>query len=200
MFSSFMHPGKQYDAQREQLEKYYGQAQAALQPYQQQGQDSYAPLSGAMGQLLDPQKLQEQWGQGYEQSPYATDLMNTAQEQGLGAASSMGLMGSSTALRGIEGKAGQIASADKQQYMDNLMQKYLAGAGIAQNIYGTGAQAAGAASGQSMQMGDAMGVNAANRAGAGGRLFGSMLGTAAGLAGTALGGPLGGMAAKSMFG
>jgi hypothetical protein len=190
--SSFMHPQQGYNAAGDQMQQYYGQAQGQLTPYAQQGQQAGQRLTGAMDNLLNPVALQNQWASSYETSPYAQQMMQQAQKQGMDAASSMGLMGSSAAMGGIQGKTSEIASADRQQYLNDLMQKYLGGVQTAQGMYGTGAQAAGQSAQNAMNMGQNMGQVAFGQQNAPGGLFGSLLGTAAGLAGSALGGPIGG--------
>jgi hypothetical protein len=179
--SNFLHPGRPYSAAEDQMRDYYNQAQGAYQPYIQQGQAAYGGLSSAMDALLNPEKLQAKWMESYETSPQAQQAMARAREQGLGAASAMGLMGSSAALKGIEGQAGQIASADRQQYLNDLMQKYMAGAGIGQNIYGTGASMTGQYGQNAMNMGNIMGGLEAARQQAGSGLLGNLLGAGANL-------------------
>lgn len=191
--SNFLHPSDPYKGAQEQMQQYYNQAQGAYHPYMQQGQAAYGGLSSAMDALLNPEKLQAKWMESYETSPQARQAMAQAREEGLGAASAMGLMGSSAALKGIEGQAGQIASADRQQYLNDLMQKYMAGAGIGQNIYGAGASMAGQYGQNAMNMGNIMGGLEAARRQAGGGMMGGLLGGLGAIGGYALGGPLGGL-------
>lgn len=206
--SSWLHPNKGYQAAQQQLDKYfdqtknyYDQANQATQPFVNQGQDAYAGLSDSMKALLDPQALQDKWMSGYKESEAAKNAEGMAQEHGLDAASSMGLMGSSAGLNAIQNGTSQIGAQDRQQYLDNLMQKYLAGTGIAQGIYGTGANAAGQQGQNAMNMGQNamnMGQNAAQMAygstNAQGDLFGKLLGGAAGM----FGGPLASGVAQGM--
>jgi hypothetical protein len=151
--SSFLHPERGYQKGQEQLDKYYQQGQGYLQPYNQFGQNAYGNINEAMQALLNPEALQSKWAQGYEESPAAKQLEGMAQEHGLNAARSMGLMGSTPALQAIQAGTSQIGANDRQQYLDNLMQKYLAGIGIGQDIFGKGASAAGQMSNNANQMG-----------------------------------------------
>jgi len=198
--SSFLHPGRAYEQAQEQMDKYYPEAQKYLKPYYQHGQDVYGGLSGAMNQLLDPMSLQDKWSQGYKESDYAKNLEEMASQHGLNAASSMGLMGSTPALQALQTGTTHIAQADKQQYLQDLMQKYLQGAGIAQNIYGMGGNAASGLSNNAMQMGGNSAQMAYGKQAAGGNLFGKLLGTGLTLAAGALGGPAGAAAAGSQAG
>lgn len=176
MLSSLLHPSRPYKKAGEQLQKYHGEAQQQLMPYQQQGQAAYEPLNNAMQSLLNPMQLQNEWMQGYETSPYARMMQNRSIEQGLNAAGSMGLAGSTPALRAIQGQASAIGSEDQMRYMDQLMQKYMSGAQLAQGLYGTGANAAGQGAQQSMHMGENMGKIAWGQQAAPGEMLGRMLG------------------------
>jgi hypothetical protein len=208
--SSFLHPGKGYEKGQGELDKYFGQAnnyydqaQKGLQPYNQAGMDQYSNLNDFIKNLMDPEALQNKWAEGYKESPSALQAEKMAQEHGLNAASSMGLMGSNTALNATQAGTTQIGLDDRQNYLDNLMQKYLAGAQAAQGVFGTGANAAGQMGQNAMNMGQNamnMGQNSAQMAfgkqNAGGSMFGNLLGAGLGLAGSALGGPIGGALAK----
>jgi len=195
--SKFLHPEKGYEKGQEQLDKYYAQGQGYLQPYNQFGQNAYGDINAAMKALLNPEELQNKWTQSYEESPQAKQAEAMAQEHGLNAASGLGLMGSGTALDAIQSGTTQIGLNDRQNYLDNLMQKYLAGAGIGQNIFGQGANAANAMSGNAMNMGQNSAQMAYGKENAQGNLFGNLLGAGIGLAGTALGGGMYGKGAGS---
>lgn len=176
--SSLMHPGRPYQAAQDQMTQYYNQAQQGMQPYMQQGQQAGQQLGGAMRKLLDPGALQNEWTQGYEMSPQAKQAQQMASQQGLDAASSMGLMGSQPALQAIQGGASQIALNDRQNYLNDLMQKYQSGIGVGQNMMGVGAGAAGQMGQQGMNMGNTMGGLAAGRQQAGGSMLSGLLGSA----------------------
>lgn len=194
--SSFLNPGKGYEKGQEQLDKYYNQAQGNLQPYNQNGQQQYGNLNEYIQNLMNPEALQNKWASGYSESPAAKQAETMAQEHGLNAASSMGLMGSNTALNATQAGTTQIGLDDRQNYLDNLMQKYLAGANLAQGIYGQGANAAGQMGQNSMNMGQNSAEMAYGKQNAGGNMLSGLIGTAAGVAGSALGGPIGGALAK----
>ena len=178
MLSSFLHPEKGYEKAGEQMQQYYKDAQGNLQPYNQQGLDQYGRLNEQANALNDPAALQAKWSQGYEMSPQAQQQLAQSKEQGLGAASSMGLMGSSAALGNIQQGAGNIMQNDRQQYMNDLMQKYMASIGVGQGIYGQGAQAASGMAGNAMNMGGNMGQLAYGKQNAPGDMFGKIIGGA----------------------
>lgn len=190
--SSFLHPEKGYDAAQKQLDQYYNNAQGRLQPYNQNGQDTYGKYSGAMDKLLNPTALQDEWSKNYKESDLAKQNEAMATQQGLGAASSMGLMGSSPAIQAIQSGTSGIVAQDRQKYLDDLMQKYMTGIGIGQDIYGKGATAAGQMSQNDMNQGTNSAQTQFNKTNAPGDLFGKLLGYGAGVVGSALGGPIGG--------
>lgn len=194
--SSFLNPGKGYEKGQEQLDKYYQQAQGSLNPYNQQGQSQYGNLNEYINALMNPEALQDKWAKGYTESESAKNAEGMAKEHGLDAASSMGLMGSSPALGAIQAGTTQIGLDDRQNYLDNLMQKYLAGAGLSQGIYGTGANAAGQMGQNAMNMGQNSAQMAYNQQNAGGNMLSGLLGLGGSIAGSALGGPIGGALAK----
>lgn len=194
--SSFLNPGKGYEKGQEQLDKYYNQAQGALNPYNQQGQSQYGNLNDYIKALMDPQALQDKWAKGYTESESAKNAEGMAKEHGLDAASSMGLMGSSPALGAIQAGTTQIGLDDRQNYLNNLMQKYLAGAGLSQGIYGMGENAASGMANNSMNMGQNSAQMAYNKQNAGGNMLSGLLGLGGSIAGSALGGPIGGALAK----
>lgn len=178
-FHSFIHPEEAYENAQNKENQGYDQAQGYLEPYNQGGRDQYGRLNDASRKLFDPAALQNEWSKGYETSPYAQQLLKQNQSSGLDAASSMGLSGSSAALGNIQQGAGNIVSQDRQKYMDDLMQKYMAGIGLGQNLYGTGASAAGQQSTNAMTHGQNQAGLEYGRTSAPGKLFGQIAGTAA---------------------
>lgn len=174
-FNSFMHPERGYEKAQEQLDKYFAQGQNALSPYMQQGQAAYEPMFGAMQNLLNPEELYNQWAQNYSTSPYAQDLMGRAQTQGLDAASSMGLLGSTPALQAIQAGTSQIYNQDRGNYIDDMTKRYLAGAQMAQGLYGSGQNAAGQFGQNAMNMGNNSAQMAFGQQNAPGSMFNDLL-------------------------
>ena len=194
--SSFLHPQRGYQRGQEQLDKYYQQAQGNLQPYNQQGQSQYGNLNQYIQSLMNPQQLQNQWASGYKESDQAKNAQMMAQEHGLDAASAMGLMGSSPALGAIQQGTSQIGLADQQNYLNDMMQKYMQGAGLSQGIYGQGANSANAMSQNAMNMGNNSAGMAYGAQNAPGNMLSNAIGGIGTIAGSALGGPIGGALAS----
>lgn len=172
---SFWHPEKGYKDAAKAMQNAWRQAQGFQQPFVDAGTDQIGRLKHTEDQLLSPSALLAEWMQDYETSPYAQRSMEKAKTAGLDAASSMGLMGSSTALNNIEQSAGDIMNADRQQYLNDLMQKFLAGIGIGQNIYNTGAATAGNMGNQALGVGENLGAAAYGARTAPGNLLKDML-------------------------
>lgn len=178
MIGSFLQPEKAYGAAQRAADRGYNKSQDLLRPYDQGGREQYGRLNEATGQLLDPEHLLGKWTEGYEQSPWAQRLNQMNLQQGQEAASSMGLNGSSGALANIQQGAGDITAKDRQQYIDNLMKQYMAGIGLGENLYGTGANAAGAMSRGALEHGQDIGALAYGKQAAPGHLFEKLLSTA----------------------
>lgn len=140
--NSMLHPERGYKDAADEMRRAWEQAQGFQRPYNEAGMGQLPVLTGAQSRLLDPSSLLAEWMSKYQESPYAKKSMENAKESGLGAASSMGLMGSSSALNNIQQSSSDIMNADRQAFLNDLMQKYMTGIGIGQNIYGIGANAA----------------------------------------------------------
>lgn len=187
MFTSFLNPGKGYDKGQQKLNQYYDQSQGYLQPYQQQGQQAYGALNEAQNSLLNPTQLHDRWLGEYNQSEASKIAQARAMEQGNRAASSMGMMGSTPALQAMQAGTAEIGAQDQQRFIEQMIQQYLQGAGLAQNIYGQGAQAAGQMGQNAANMGNASAEMAYGKQNAPGQLFGNLLGSAANLGGAYMG-------------
>lgn len=189
--SSFLHPERGYGAAQNELDKYYEQGQGYQQPYNQHGQDAYSQLGPALQALLNPQELQDKWASGYKESDYAKMAEESAKQHGLDSASSMGLLGSTPALQAIQAGMSRIGSEDRNNYMNDLFNKFQLGTGLGQNIYGTGANAANQMSNNAMNMGQNSAGMQFNKTNAPGQTFGGISGLLANLGGNYLTGGMG---------
>jgi hypothetical protein len=176
MLDSFFNPGKAYKKADEAMQPYYQQSQQAIQPYMQHGQEAYGNLSGAMQSLLNPTELYDQWLGDYKQSDAAGYARERAENAGRDAANSMGWGGSTPATQAIQAGSARIGAEDEQRYMSQLLNQYLAGANIAQGIYGTGANAANQFGQNAMNMGQNSAQMAYGQQAAPGNLLGGLLG------------------------
>lgn len=151
--SSFLHPERGYKNAQNDLNNYYQQQQNYLNPYNQNGQTQYQTLQDIIKNLSDPTELNKKWIESYNESPQAIQNEKIAQEHGLNAATAMGLGGSNTALNAIQQGTTQIGLNDRQNYLNDMMNKYKEAAGLATGVYNTGANAAGQQSNNAGQMG-----------------------------------------------
>jgi len=156
IIDSIINPGRPYKDASKELQNYWQQALGIGSPFMDAAKGQLPILTGAENQLLNPVELLKKWTESYKTSPYALQEMDTAKNAGLDAASSMGLMGSSTALSNVQNSASQIMNKDRESFLNNLMQKFMAGLGIGQNIYGQGAKMAGKLAEGSLDVGGEM--------------------------------------------
>lgn len=183
MVSSMLHPERGYQAGEDSINASWDEAKKHMQPYSDAGKNALPGLQGATDKLLDPTALQGEWMKSYETSPWAKDEMQRSQTQGLDAASAMGLSGSSAGLENIQRTGSSIVNADRQNYLNDLMQKYQLGVGSAQNIFGTGAGMAQSMGQGALKTGENVAEMRYGQKNAPGEFYGKMLGMAAGAAG-----------------
>ena len=173
-------PERGYGNAQQASNQYYGQAQQAQQPYLQTGQQGSNNLQDMYGQLSNPQQLQNQWTQSYQMSPYAKQLQSNATDAGLNSAGAMGLLGSSAAQNNIQQQSSEIANADYQQYMKDLMEKFLAAKDIGTTQLTTGANVANQYSQNAMHQGEDQAQLEYEKYNAGPALFAKLFGQATG--------------------
>lgn len=137
--SSWLKPGKAYGQAQDDLAGGYASSTAYSRPYLDRGVMGGDRAATAMDRLLNPGALRDEWSRGYETSGYAQDMMRDATEQGMDLANAMGLGGSNTALGALSHERSRIMNAERSRYLDDLMNKYMQGAGIARGFYDTGA-------------------------------------------------------------
>lgn len=172
--SQLFNPGGAYKDAANTSSDYYNQAQQGLQPYNQNGQQAGTDLQSLYQKLMNPQGLMDEWNKGYETSAGAKQLMGQATTSGMDAASQMGLMGSSSALNNVQTGATNIMNQDRENYLKNLMGMTTEGANIGQNMYGTGANAAGQMGTNAMNQGDTQATLKMKGAQAGPEMLGGM--------------------------
>jgi len=166
-----------YNKAADEIRKSWNEAKGFETPYMNAGQQQLPTLTGAENKLLNPTDLENEWINSYQESPYAKQLFENAKAGGMDAASSQGLLGSSAALNNIQTSGANIMNADRQQYLNDLMNKYLSGIGIGQNIYGIGANAANQLAGGALQTGQNLAGTAYGAAQAPWDRFNQLLGT-----------------------
>lgn len=176
--SDLLNPGKGYQGAQDQLTNSYNQANSYMQPYSQFGVGAGNNLQSMLAKLMDPAALQAEWSKGYQESPEAQQAISESKTLGLDAASQMGLGGSSAAVSNIQKTGTNISNQYRQQYMNDLMNKYMQAIGIGQNMYGTGANAATNMASNTMNYGQNMAGLQYGKQNAGSDLLSKILGGA----------------------
>jgi hypothetical protein len=154
-FSSVWNPGKSYRDAGKEIKKGYQEGQGYLDPYNKAGTGQIDKLTGAQDKLMNGD-LQNEWSNSYQTSPWAKQLQDQANASGMESASSQGLLGSSSALNSIQQGSSNIMNADRQNYMNDMMNKYMAGLGIGQNMFNQGSNTANQMSQNANQFGQNM--------------------------------------------
>lgn len=162
-FSELIHPGRSYEQAQAVKDKYFQQSQGTRQPYIDRGEKGGKALEDMLNKLTNPAALQDEWSKNYQTSDYAKQLQEQSQTSGLDAASAMGLGGSSAALTNIQKGSGDIVSKERQNYMNDLMQKYMTAMGIGSSLYGTGANMSDKNAQGQENMGDWSSTNTFNK-------------------------------------
>jgi hypothetical protein len=157
---SWLDPSSGYGAAQNQLNKYWAQEKGFLSPYATAGNNVLPQLMSGASSLMNPEQMQTQWINSYQESPEAKQLAAMTQQNGMGAASSMGLLGSSPATSAITEATGNVVARDRQNYLTDLMNKYTLGMSALRGIYSGGEQSAA----QLGQLGSQMGQNSAEMA------------------------------------
>lgn len=180
MFNSFLNPQRGYEDAGNQMQHYFEMFKNYLKPYQDAGLSQIGTLTGAENDLMHPDELQKRWLSGYSESPYAKQLTDEATNTGLETAGQQGLLGSSAALSNIQHSATNIMDQDRTKYLDDLMQKYMSGIGVGQNIFNTGAVAGSQLGQGSFQTGENMAQTAYGSRNAPGEMLQKLIGMIAG--------------------
>ncbi len=117
----FGNSSKPYDAEMDQYQKWMQQAQQAQQPYANAGQGAIGDYQNWLQSQKDPSKfINEQMG-NYQESPWANYLQQQSMNAGQNAASASGLMGSTPLMQQLQQNAGNIASQDQNQWLQNVL-------------------------------------------------------------------------------
>lgn len=109
--------GKPYDAYNEQIQHGID----AQQPYANAGKGAISDYQKWLQGQKDPSGFINNLMGQYQESPYAQNLQQQSMNAGNNAASASGLIGSTPFLQQQQQNAGQIASADQNQWLQNVL-------------------------------------------------------------------------------
>ena len=191
-FSQWSHPGRAYKKAGQVEAENFNKSQQFRNPAIEHGEEAYKTYNDMYNKLAHPEDLQSDWASHYEKSPYAQNLQQEALGQGMDAASASGLGGSSAAIANIQKGGADIMQKDRQQYMDDMMKKYLAAMGIGSDIYGKGTSMASNAANAQQQHGEWNAQNQFNQNNAGGNKFGDIASSIPAMIAAMYGGGMGG--------
>lgn len=113
--------GKPYDKAMDQYQQYGKQAANTQQPYMQAGQGAIGDYQKWLQGQSDPSGFINNLMGQYQESPYAQYLQQQAMNAGQNAASASGLMGSTPMMLQMQQNAGNIASQDQNQWLQNVL-------------------------------------------------------------------------------
>lgn len=110
-----------YDKAMQQYQQYGNQAAGTQQPYLNAGQQAIpAYQQWLQGQQNPSDFINNLMGQ-YQASPYSQYLQQQSQLAGQNAASASGLLGSTPLMQELQQNAGNIASQDMNQWLQNVL-------------------------------------------------------------------------------
>lgn len=156
----FGNSGAPYSDAMDQFQKYFKMSQGAQNPFLQAGQQGMGNYQNWLSGMQDPSKFINNQMNNYQASPWSQFEQQQAMRAGQNAGSAGGLTGSSPLTMQMQQNAGNIASGDMNQWLQNVLgvnTQY--GAGQA-GLMNTGQHAADMMSQLSQNMGMQMGSGA----------------------------------------
>lgn len=117
----FGNSGKPYEDAMKQYQQWAQQSQQTQQPYLNAGTGAIGDYQNWLQSQQDPSQFINDQMQNYQTSDYAKNLQQQAMNAGQNAASASGLMGSTPMMQQLQNNAGQIASADQNQWLQDVL-------------------------------------------------------------------------------
>ena len=149
--------GKPYDDAMKQYQEWAQKAQGTQQPYLDAGTGAIGDYQKWLQGQQDPSKFINDQMKNYQTSDYAQNLQQQSMNAGQNAASASGLMGSTPLMQQMQSNAGQIASADQNQWLQNVLGINTQYGQGQQNLMTGGQNAANSLTNMYNQMGNNMG-------------------------------------------
>lgn len=117
----FGNSSRPYDKGMQEYQKWINQAQGAQQPYQNAGIGAIGDYQKWLQGQQDPTKFINNAMSGYQESPWAKYQQQQSMNAGQNAASAAGLSGSTPLMQQLQQNAGNIASQDQNQWLQNVL-------------------------------------------------------------------------------
>lgn len=149
--------GKPYDDAMKQYQEWAQKAQGTQQPFLDAGTGAIGDYQKWLEGQKDPSKFINDQMKNYQTSDYAQNLQQQSMNAGQNAASASGLMGSTPLMQQMQSNAGQIASADQNQWLQNVLGINTQYGQGQQNLMTGGQNAANSLTNMYNQMGQNMG-------------------------------------------
>ena len=113
--------GKPYDKAMEQYQQWAGKAQGTQQPFLDAGTGAIGDYQEWLKGQKDPSGFINNLMGQYQESPYAQYLQKQSLRAGQNAASASGMSGSTPLMQQMQQNAGNIASQDQNQWLQNVL-------------------------------------------------------------------------------
>ena len=149
--------GKPYEDAMKQYQEWAQKSQGTQQPYLNAGTGAIGDYQKWLQSQQDPSKFINDQMKNYQTSDYAQNLQQQAMNSGQNAASASGLMGSTPMMQEMQKNAGNIASADQNQWLQNVLGINTQYGQGQQNLMTGGQNAANSLTNMYNQMGQNMG-------------------------------------------
>lgn len=149
--------GKPYDEAMKQYQQYMQQAQQTQQPYADAGKGAIGDYQKWLEGQKDPSGFINNLMGNYSESANAQNLQKQSMLAGQNAASAGGLMGSTPMIQQMQQESGNIAAADQNQWLQNVLGVNTQYGQGQQNLINNGQQAANSLTNMYGQMGNNMG-------------------------------------------
>lgn len=156
-------------------DKPYDEAIKSYQPYSNAGTNALNSYQEWLNGQKDPAKFINDQMKNYNESDYAHNLTNQSMRAGQNAASASGLSGSTPLMEQLQQNAGQIASADQNQWLQNVLGINTQYGQGQNNLVNTGFNAAGKVAEQNYNKGAAHQNNFWNNIGSAASMIGAFL-------------------------
>jgi hypothetical protein len=117
----FGHSGRPYDEAQRQYQEWGDKGAGVQQPYQNAGTGALSDYQTWLQGQKDPAKFINDQMKNYNESQYAHNLQQQSVNAGQNAASAAGLMGSTPLMQQLQQNAGNITSADQNQWLQNVL-------------------------------------------------------------------------------
>jgi hypothetical protein len=128
----FGNSGGPYKDASKEYEKWMQYAQGSQMPFFNAGVGGMGNYQNWLQGMQDPSKFINNLMGGYQESPHAKNLQNEAMRAGQNMGSASGLSGSTPLMQQMQQNAGNISSADQNQWLQSVL-------GV-NNQYGQGQQ------------------------------------------------------------